>query len=149
MLLMTMWGSILVLLIFLSLNTEFTKRQAAVCELLEISWTDVCCDWSVLDFSSAIKVINKSTPGSLRYSSKESKCIYATYQHFLLYLLLLRYNYWTVNALRDGTNTICFRLQNEKWMNVRVGDIIKLENNQFVAVSVKLFRIYYNQTGQL
>lgn len=28
------------------------------------------------------------------------------------------------------------RLQNEKWMNVRVGDIIKLENNQFVAVSV-------------
>ncbi|TKS82069.1 Phospholipid-transporting ATPase ID [Collichthys lucidus] len=24
-------------------------------------------------------------------------------------------------------------LQNEKWMNVRVGDIIKLENNQFVA----------------
>ncbi|KAF3839746.1 hypothetical protein F7725_018463 [Dissostichus mawsoni] len=25
-------------------------------------------------------------------------------------------------------------LQNEKWMNVRVGDIIKLENNQFVAV---------------
>lgn len=26
------------------------------------------------------------------------------------------------------------RLQKEKWMNVRVGDIIKLENNQFVAV---------------
>lgn len=26
-------------------------------------------------------------------------------------------------------------LQNEKWMNVRVGDIIKLENNQFVTVS--------------
>lgn len=26
-------------------------------------------------------------------------------------------------------------LQKEKWMNVRVGDIIKLENNQFVAVS--------------
>ncbi len=69
--------------------------------LLEISWADVCCDWSVLDSSSAIKVINKSTPGSLRYSSKESKCIYATYQHFLLHLSLLRYNYWTVNALRD------------------------------------------------
>lgn len=32
------------------------------------------------------------------------------------------------------------RLQNEKWMNVRVGDIIKLENNQFVAVSVSVFR---------
>lgn len=27
-----------------------------------------------------------------------------------------------------------FSLQKEKWMNVRVGDIIKLENNQFVAV---------------
>lgn len=25
-------------------------------------------------------------------------------------------------------------LQQEQWMNVRVGDIIKLENNQFVAV---------------
>lgn len=30
----------------------------------------------------------------------------------------------------------CCSLQNEKWMNVRVGDIIKLENKQFVAVSV-------------
>lgn len=30
------------------------------------------------------------------------------------------------------------RLQNEKWMNVRVGDIIKLENNQFVAVRQSL-----------
>ncbi|XP_068179202.1 phospholipid-transporting ATPase ID [Antennarius striatus] len=29
-------------------------------------------------------------------------------------------------------------LQNEKWMNVRVGDIIKLENNQFVAADVLL-----------
>ena len=28
------------------------------------------------------------------------------------------------------------RLQNEKWMSVKVGDIIKLENNQFVAVSI-------------
>lgn len=27
-------------------------------------------------------------------------------------------------------------LRQEPWMNVRVGDIIKLENNQFVAVSV-------------
>uniref|UniRef100_A0A8C9A5L4 Phospholipid-transporting ATPase n=1 Tax=Prolemur simus TaxID=1328070 RepID=A0A8C9A5L4_PROSS len=29
------------------------------------------------------------------------------------------------------------KLQNEKWMNVKVGDIIKLENNQFVAVSIQ------------
>lgn len=27
------------------------------------------------------------------------------------------------------------RLRSEKWMNVQVGDIIKLENNQFVTVS--------------
>lgn len=31
---------------------------------------------------------------------------------------------------------LVFSLQKEKWMNVRVGDIIKLENNQFVAVSL-------------
>ncbi|XP_058150160.1 probable phospholipid-transporting ATPase IM [Dasypus novemcinctus] len=30
------------------------------------------------------------------------------------------------------------KLQNEKWMNVRVGDIIKLENNQFVAADLLL-----------
>ncbi|XP_069508037.1 phospholipid-transporting ATPase ID isoform X2 [Ambystoma mexicanum] len=29
-------------------------------------------------------------------------------------------------------------LQNERWMNVRVGDIIKLENNQFVAADLLL-----------
>lgn len=29
------------------------------------------------------------------------------------------------------------RLRSEKWMNVQVGDIIKLENNQFVTVSMK------------
>ncbi|XP_017261311.1 phospholipid-transporting ATPase ID isoform X2 [Kryptolebias marmoratus] len=29
-------------------------------------------------------------------------------------------------------------VQNEKWMNVRVGDIIKLENNQFVAADLLL-----------
>lgn len=31
-----------------------------------------------------------------------------------------------------------YSLQQEQWMNVRVGDIIKLENNQFVAVSAAL-----------
>ncbi|XP_069766869.1 phospholipid-transporting ATPase ID isoform X2 [Narcine bancroftii] len=30
------------------------------------------------------------------------------------------------------------KLQNEKWMNVRVGDVIKLENNQFVAADILL-----------
>lgn len=40
---------------------------------------------------------------------------------------------------------ICLSLQNEKWMNVRVGDIIKLENNHFVAVS-NLLSISYLDT---
>ncbi|XP_023579830.1 probable phospholipid-transporting ATPase IM [Octodon degus] len=35
-------------------------------------------------------------------------------------------------VLSDG------KLQNEKWMNVKVGDIIKLENNQFVAADLLL-----------
>lgn len=33
------------------------------------------------------------------------------------------------------------RLRSEKWMNVQVGDIIKLENNQFVTVST-LFLLF-------
>lgn len=33
------------------------------------------------------------------------------------------------------TLSLC-SLRQEQWMNVRVGDIIKLENNQFVAVSL-------------
>lgn len=33
---------------------------------------------------------------------------------------------------------VCARLRSEKWMNVQVGDIIKLESNQFVTVSLKV-----------
>uniref|UniRef100_A0A3B5KYJ1 P-type ATPase N-terminal domain-containing protein n=1 Tax=Xiphophorus couchianus TaxID=32473 RepID=A0A3B5KYJ1_9TELE len=36
---------------------------------------------------------------------------------------------------RQSQVLITGSLQKEKWMNVRVGDIIQLENNQFVAVS--------------
>ena len=32
----------------------------------------------------------------------------------------------------------CLSLQQEQWMNVCVGDIIKLENNQFVSVRDKV-----------
>ncbi|XP_028282199.1 phospholipid-transporting ATPase ID isoform X2 [Parambassis ranga] len=39
---------------------------------------------------------------------------------------------------RQSQVLICGSLQNEKWMNVRVGDIIKLENNQFVAADLLL-----------
>uniref|UniRef100_A0A7M4FB99 Phospholipid-transporting ATPase n=1 Tax=Crocodylus porosus TaxID=8502 RepID=A0A7M4FB99_CROPO len=54
----------------------------------------------------------------------------------------------TITAVKDATddyvsinNIVCFlfhRLQNEKWMNVRAGDIIKLQNNQFVAADLLL-----------
>ncbi|XP_025067858.1 probable phospholipid-transporting ATPase IM, partial [Alligator sinensis] len=62
----------------------------------------------------------------------------------------------TITAVKDATDD-CFRhktdnqvnnrqsevlidgkLQNEKWMNVRAGDIIKLQNNQFVAADLLL-----------
>uniref|UniRef100_A0A671X2J3 Phospholipid-transporting ATPase n=1 Tax=Sparus aurata TaxID=8175 RepID=A0A671X2J3_SPAAU len=55
----------------------------------------------------------------------------------------------SITAVKDATddyvssffflrNTYLILLQNEKWMNVRVGDIIKLENNQFVAADLLL-----------
>ncbi|XP_070763654.1 phospholipid-transporting ATPase ID [Enoplosus armatus] len=46
-------------------------------------------------------------------------------------------------------------LQNEKWMNVRVGDIIKLENDQFVAADILLlcssepYGLCYIETAEL
>ncbi|NP_001074413.2 probable phospholipid-transporting ATPase IM isoform X1 [Mus musculus] len=39
---------------------------------------------------------------------------------------------------RQSKVLINSKLQNEKWMNVKVGDIIKLENNQFVAADLLL-----------
>lgn len=41
------------------------------------------------------------------------------------------------------------RLRSEKWMNVQVGDIIKLENNQFVTVSMKAVEEDENVVGVL
>ncbi|XP_077383964.1 phospholipid-transporting ATPase ID isoform X1 [Festucalex cinctus] len=46
----------------------------------------------------------------------------------------------TDNQVNNRQSQVLIRglLQNEKWMNVRVGDIIKLENNQFVAADLLL-----------
>uniref|UniRef100_A0A8C1NNK2 Phospholipid-transporting ATPase n=1 Tax=Cyprinus carpio TaxID=7962 RepID=A0A8C1NNK2_CYPCA len=49
----------------------------------------------------------------------------------------------SITAVKDATDdyvslTHTHILQKEKWMNVRVGDIIKLENNQFVAADLLL-----------
>lgn len=76
-----------------------------------------------VNFSSAISATSKSTTGSLRFSSEEG---------------VLRYVIITDVNLTVNYKVLCLlfsSLQNEKWMNIRVGDIIKLENNQFVAVS--------------
>lgn len=51
-------------------------------------------------------------------------------------------------------SSLCHSLQQEQWMNVCVGDIIKLENNQFVAVRDKVsFRsaglpVHFGRKGQ-
>ncbi|XP_074539982.1 phospholipid-transporting ATPase ID isoform X1 [Halichoeres trimaculatus] len=44
------------------------------------------------------------------------------------------------NQVNNRQSQVLIRgsIQNEKWMNVRVGDIIKLENNQFVAADLLL-----------
>lgn len=46
------------------------------------------------------------------------------------------HTYWKTQSSHPLTSLFpVFRLRSEKWMNVQVGDIIKLENNQFVTVS--------------
>uniref|UniRef100_A0A3P9PSV5 Phospholipid-transporting ATPase n=1 Tax=Poecilia reticulata TaxID=8081 RepID=A0A3P9PSV5_POERE len=44
------------------------------------------------------------------------------------------------NQVNNRQSQVLIRgsLQNEKWMNVKVGDVIKLENNQFVAADLLL-----------
>uniref|UniRef100_A0A4W6FIM9 Phospholipid-transporting ATPase n=1 Tax=Lates calcarifer TaxID=8187 RepID=A0A4W6FIM9_LATCA len=77
----------------------------------------------------------------------------------------------SVTAAKDATddivstfktyNTFCFwslfpvRLRSEKWMDVQVGDIIKLENNQFVTADLLLLssseplNLVYIETAEL
>ena len=40
--------------------------------------------------------------------------------------------------LQNSENSLSYRMVTEKWMDIQVGDIIKLENNQAVTVSTSL-----------
>ncbi|GCC34281.1 hypothetical protein chiPu_0012754 [Chiloscyllium punctatum] len=50
------------------------------------------------------------------------------------------FRYKSDNQVNNRSSQVLIdgKLQNEKWMNVRVGDVIKLENNQFVAADLLL-----------
>uniref|UniRef100_A0A7N6BXW1 Phospholipid-transporting ATPase n=1 Tax=Anabas testudineus TaxID=64144 RepID=A0A7N6BXW1_ANATE len=67
-----------------------------------------------------------------------------------------------ITAVKDATDDyvssiihLLYLLQNEKWMNICVGDIIKLENNQFVAADILLlsssepYGLCYIETAEL
>ncbi|KAF3691940.1 Phospholipid-transporting ATPase ID [Channa argus] len=60
---------------------------------------------------------------------------------YFLFLLILQFRHKSDNQVNNRQSQVLIRgssLQKEKWMNVRVGDIIKLENNQFVAADLLL-----------
>lgn len=62
----------------------------------------------------------------------ESKCPTAVYMTLLyLFTKCIFQNEFVINKKVTVSN----RLKSEKWMNVQVGDIVKLENNEFVTVS--------------
>lgn len=62
----------------------------------------------------------------------ESKCPTSVYMTLLyLFTKCIFQNEFVINKKVMVSN----RLKSEKWMNVQVGDIVKLENNEFVTVS--------------
>ncbi len=63
----------------------------------------------------------------------ESKCPTSVYMTLLdLFPKCVFQNEFVINSKVMVSN----RLKSEKWMNVQVGDIVKLENNEFVTVSL-------------
>ncbi|KAF3830512.1 hypothetical protein GH733_004331 [Mirounga leonina] len=59
---------------------------------------------------------------------------------YFLFLLILQFRHKSDNQVNNRLSEVLIdsKLQNEKWMNVKVGDIVKLENNQFVAADLLL-----------
>ncbi|XP_065430435.1 phospholipid-transporting ATPase ID isoform X2 [Chrysemys picta bellii] len=59
---------------------------------------------------------------------------------YFLFLLILQFRHKSDNQVNNRQSQVLINgtLQQEQWMNVRVGDIIKLENNHFVAADLLL-----------
>ncbi|TTD18128.1 Phospholipid-transporting ATPase ID [Bagarius yarrelli] len=68
---------------------------------------------------------------------------------YFLFLLILQFRHKSDKQVNNRQSQVLINgiLQKQKWMNVTVGDIIKLENNQFVAVRNPPLRCLLTKLG--
>lgn len=86
--------------------------------------------------SPVLSFATKHSPGLL-FPKLRHEMYYSNFNSFSLQSFFNHNDFLaSITVVSLHTVSLCFRLRNEKWLNVRVGDIIKLENKQFVAVSV-------------